>query len=116
MKRELTSRAGRYPPQVKKTTYAAADLILSVSDSRVPIDTSDLRNSGRVEMQKEGRLTVAAVLYGGIGRTDEYAVVVHEDMDAYHPVGQAKFLESAMKDSQKAVTDKIITDLHIERI
>lgn len=49
-----------------------------------------LRASGAVAVDREsGEVAV----HFGQGASEEYAVIVHEDMDAVHDDGQAKFLE-----------------------
>jgi uncharacterized protein YyaL (SSP411 family) len=38
-----------------------------------------------------------------VGYTADYAVYVHENLEAYHPVGQAKFLEVAVRRHRRDV-------------
>jgi hypothetical protein len=35
-----------------------------------------------------------------VGYTQAYAIYVHENMEAKHPVGQAKFLETPLRENQ----------------
>lgn len=62
-----------------------------VARERAPVLTGNLRNSGYTRQATP--LTVA------VGFNAAYAVFVHENLEAYHPVGQAKFLESALSDN-----------------
>lgn len=79
------------------------------SISMTPIRTGNLRRSHRIigPYQSEGYVHVSIGVGGGPGSgnlegngTNElpvwYAVNVHENLDSYHPVGQAKFLETAV--------------------
>lgn len=77
--------------------------IMAASVGLVPVDTSALRSSGYVlppEFQHDG--VVVYLGYGGPAAkinpktgesTDSYALYVHENLDAFHKVGTAKYLE-----------------------
>jgi len=57
-----------------------------------PVDTGVLRASGIVLPAVLSAVGVTVEMgYGG--NASSYALEVHEDLDAHHPVGQAKFLE-----------------------
>lgn len=70
------------------------EAIIATAKARTPVDTGVLRASGTV-LSPEVRGTEIAVTAGFGGAAQAYAVVVHERLGAHHPVGQAKFLESA---------------------
>lgn len=65
----------------------AVEVIFEASQLAVPVDTGQLKASGRIE--GEG-------LHRTIRYTDPVAAIVHEDLRANHTNGQAKFLETAM--------------------
>jgi hypothetical protein len=69
--------------------------VLGVAQERTPVDTGNLKGSGFV--RKEGKLSVS------IGFGAAYAIYVHEDLEAKHTTGQAKFLESALRDNRDAI-------------
>lgn len=90
------------PYAAKKRLSAAGNEILNNSNSKVPRDTQTLVGSGyyavvgrRLEV---GYANASTDLYNPKSRqfASEYAAIVHEDLNAKHPVGQAKFLESAI--------------------
>lgn len=64
-----------------------AEVLLEESLKLVPVDSGALRDSGKV--------VDGAVVYDA-----PHAVTVHEDLDAQHANGQAKFLEAAARDRQ----------------
>ena len=65
---------------------------------RTPIDTGDLVNTVvTFGPEFRGNQVMAGTKAGG-GRVD-YAVYVHENLEARHPVGQAKFIESTYRES-----------------
>lgn len=66
-----------------------------VAQQRTPVDTGNLKNSAYT--RKDGKLRVA------IGFGAAYAIFVHEDLEARHETGQAKFLESALRDNRDAI-------------
>ena len=64
-----------------------AETIMTDSKQRVPVDTGVLRASGFVQPVEDG----VRLAYGGAA--SDYAIYVHENLDANHPVGEAKYLE-----------------------
>jgi hypothetical protein len=71
------------------------------SQIRTPIETGNLRASHRVVSEEHGDIFEVAVGCGGIspsGENLDYAVPVHERLDVHHPVGEAKFLEKAVRE------------------
>lgn len=55
----------------------------------------------RQEVTKEWPVTVV------VGFSQYYALIVHEDLEAYHRVGQAKYLESAFYDLKQEIKDLV---------
>lgn len=86
------------------------EAVMTVAKERTPVDTGALRGSGTVLKPKIGTTSVT-VEAGFGGAASEYAVVVHERMGVNHPVGQAKFLESAflerVKDIPKNIAERV---------
>ena len=91
----------------KKATTAACREIMSESLKQVPRDTEALASSAFYEVKHAPDYGFEAILgYGRGGEVnpktgvpvEDYAVVVHEDLEAKHPVGKAKFLEDPIRD------------------
>lgn len=62
---------------VRRACYAEATVVLNESKRLVPVDTGNLRASGRVEPPKtQGSVTTIEVSYGGAAAP--YALYVHE--------------------------------------
>jgi hypothetical protein len=78
----------------------AAEHILGVSVENTPIEEGTLRRSTTVS-------TDPATFTAAVSVDTPYAVVVHEDMQARHKTGAAKFLERAMN-SEVQVAAEII--------
>lgn len=86
-----------------------AEEIMELSKSLCPRDTGALVNSAFVEVTK-ARKSSPEVTFGYSGKTfnekrgvysSTYAVIVHEDLDARHSRGEAKFLEKAVNQYAK---------------
>lgn len=93
----------------KKATRQACEEILAESLRQVPKDTNTLAKSAFYEIQGKYRNFTAIIGYGGNGdpinpktgrAASDYMVVVHEDLQARHPVGKAKFLEDPVREYQ----------------
>ena len=94
----------------KKATKAACEEILEESLNEVPRDTNNLANSAFYDIHGSYRNFTATVGYGGNGdpvnpksgqSASDYMVVVHEDLEAAHPTGKAKFLEDPVRRYQE---------------
>jgi len=71
------------------------------SQKIVPVDTAALKNTARTDSKGTGSNTDVIVHYGaGV----EYAVYVHEDMNAKHKQGKrAKYLEAIIREKKKEI-------------
>lgn len=97
--------------------YLEAQGIISQSQQLCPVDTGALRSSGYVEEPtREGDVMRVELGYGGPASkrnpktgeaTDDYAVFVHENLEAHHPVGMAKFLEIPFNAAQSGMPNRI---------
>jgi hypothetical protein len=97
----LSSLAGLGPEVIAAADAAIereAEYELSITKEFVPVATGNLKASGRVERSE--MLTVD-IVYGGPAGSGgpeqeldvDYAVPVHENLEAHHPNGMAKFVE-----------------------
>jgi hypothetical protein len=96
--------------KVAGSTYAATEEacedIMKESLRQVPRDTETLANSAFYNIQEAKDYGYEAILgYGGSAINPktgvpvmDYAVAVHEDLEAVHPIGKAKFLEDPIRD------------------
>lgn len=97
----------------KKATIAAAEEIMNESKRQVPKLTETLLASAFYEVTRRTDTSAttwayeALLGYGGNGDpinpltgepASSYMVVVHENLDVYHPVGKAKFLEDPVRE------------------
>jgi len=94
----------------KRATKAAAKEIFENSQKQVPKQSATLARSGYYEIRGYRRDFEAVIGYGGNGnpinpatgeRASEYMVAVHEDLEAKHPNGKAKYLEDPVREYQQ---------------
>lgn len=120
---ELASSGRATPQRIGQGLWEVGQNIMAASQELVPVDTGNLRASGHVELPRQVAGEVQVVLgYGGpagsgnFGGTTNpedagYALRVHEDLQAHHVVGQAKFLEAAYIDYSPRVVPHLLSVL-----
>lgn len=84
----------------KAAVTQSGENILAESQLEVPVDTEALKESGRLEIKKRKYGFTADITYGTVGinpkskkSTNVYALEVHENLEAHHTIGKAKYLE-----------------------
>lgn len=107
---ELGSRlgelAGDIADQAGAALRAEAEIEMTEAKRRTPVLTGALRASGHVTGPRwYGRDVSVQMLFGG--PAIDYAVKVHEDLEAFHRVGQAKFLESVLNESAPYLAERV---------
>ena len=112
--KDMQRRLGQAATDLQKRQMTAlrqeAEIEMKESKKRCPVYSprrgeyvdhigGTLRASGHVQPVKQwlGKTSVNLV-YGGAA--EDYAIVQHETLDYHHNVGQAKFLESVLMESQ----------------
>lgn len=83
-----------------------AEIEMTEAKQRTPVDTGALRASGRVSGPVVKAKDIEVRMEFGNASVD-YALVVHENVDAFHAVGQSKFLESTLVESMPHLPDRI---------
>jgi len=86
--------------------YAGGNVIMEEAKRRSPVDTGTLAGSGYVTLPEMDGSDVV-VEFGFGGPAESYAVRQHEDLSYRHPVGQAKYLESAMDDKAQEASETV---------
>lgn len=102
MRNQLHRLSERFPKVVMGALYQEAQIEMTESKKRCPVDVTPptphpglLRSTGKVHQPEQHGETLSVTLSYGT----DYAVYVHEILENLHPVGQAKFLESVLKES-----------------
>jgi hypothetical protein len=107
---EMIQKAKRadadYQQRLKRAMREEAEIEMTEAKRRTPVDTGALRASGHVEgPDKNGQTFDVTWVFGGAAAP--YAIYVHENEEAFHPVGQAKFLESVVNESRSSMAARL---------
>lgn len=115
MAAKIRSISTRFPDEVAKALYQEAQIEMTESKRRVPVDTGTLRASGHVqEPVRSGKSVSVMLAYGGAA--EQYAVIVHEDLEAHHAHGQAKYLESVLRESAPYMRKRVAARINLNDI
>lgn len=96
LSRKLQTASTNGPQAMGQALVETAEQVMTVSKTDyVPVDTGALRASGHVQPAVWQGAKVE-VEFGFGGPAAPYALYVHENLTAHHPVGQAKYLESPL--------------------
>lgn len=97
----MIRRVQQLGPRARQQAREAAERtgrdVLAASRPLVPVETGELRDSGTVIVEETSDGAAATVVY-----TASHAAAVHENLEAVHKVGRAKFLEGPLVDSSES--------------
>lgn len=116
MAAKIQAIAIKTPIKAAAALFIEANIEATEVRRRIPVDTGALRASTEVSKPKvEAGVAIAdievIISVGGPGVT--YAIPVHENLDAFHKVGQAKYLESVIMESAPFMTRRLAKRLDI---
>lgn len=123
-----------------KQLYLEGSGILAQSQPLVPVDTGALKASGYVtEPQNHGGEIVVTIGYGGVAGAAQdhsaaaaiyqgavaavnrvardpagYALYVHENLEAHHPVGQSHYLSVPFNQARAGMTNRIVEGMNAD--
>jgi len=98
--------AGDQVDAVARAQFIETEIEATESKRRVPVDTGNLRDTIHATgPSMDGGQVTTAVVAGGPAAP--YAIEVHENLDAFHPVGEAKYIESVLRESKPFMRDRI---------
>lgn len=111
MKAKIAALAASAPMIAERALYREASIVLLPKmQDRTPVKFGILRASGFVEKPtRRGRTIVVYISFGGPAAP--YAWIVHEDLDAHHNVGQAKFAESVLNEEENNIPTRVMRDI-----
>jgi hypothetical protein len=115
LKQRLVRMASLIPGEVSKALYAEAQIEMTEAKRRTPVDTGALRASGEVSKPVVSGREISVLLQFG-GSAAGYAIYVHENLEAVHPVGQAKYLESVLLESAPFMAERVGRRIELSRL
>jgi hypothetical protein len=99
-----------YRRSAPKRVYRGANTMMTKMKQRTPVATGTLRDSGQVdEPVWQGDTLYETLGFGGAA--EDYAVHVHENLRARHAHGQAKFMESVLKEDGDKFIDEVVAGI-----
>jgi len=114
MRRKMAAMAAKIPGAVGAALYSEGLIEMAESMMRTPVKTGALRASHETmppEYTKGGTEISVTIKVGGPAAP--YAKVVHEDMEALHRTGEAKFLENTIKESAPFISKRVAARLKV---
>ncbi len=118
MRKKLERAKVAIPNEVARALYLETEVEAKEVKRRTPVDKGPLRASIHVQgpyiVYLKGRRVIYTRITAG-GPSALYAVYVHEDLDAYHKVGQAKFLESTIMESRPYMAARVAKRVELNR-
>lgn len=115
MARRLKKVVDLVPSEVAKAMYLEMEIEATECKERTPVDTGALRASEHVTLPEQGLKKISVSIVAG-GATAPYAIKVHEDLEAHHPVGQAKFIESVLDESAPFMAERIARRVDLSKL
>jgi len=109
---ELITKGGvRAALAMGQSLYREGAEAFAASQREVPVDTGILRGSGQLSKPfLMGKDLVVEIKYGGAAA--DYALIVHEDLEARHNQGtKAKYLEDPVKRQVIGMGDRLLADI-----
>ena len=115
-RQSMSSRLGNvvknYDTKVGNALYAEFGIEEVEVIKRTPKESGDLRDTiHRIGPRKTSNTISVLIVVGGPDAP--YAIFVHEDTEAFHKVGQAKFLESVIMESRSFIGARVARRLNI---
>jgi len=118
----LRKIADKFPDRVGAAIYQEAQIEMTEAKRRTPVDVTEnaphpgqLRASGHVaEPVREGRNISVTLSFGGAAK--DYAIYVHEMLENFHKIGQAKYLESVLNESRAYMAARIARRIDLNRM
>jgi hypothetical protein len=112
MQTKLNNVLKQYPDRVGQALYTEMGIELKEVVRRTPMQSGDLRKSEKLIGPSKDVNSIVVLIVAG-GPDAPYAIVVHEDLDAFHKVGQAKYLESVLLESRSFIGARVAKRLNI---
>lgn len=116
MNRRILNLQRALPDETERAAVRVAERrVLPAAIEYCPKKTGDLRESGAVGTAVRNGYEVSVPITFGSDNVD-YAGYVHENLEANHPIGQAKFLERAMNEEESSYAADLAHEVRLERL
>jgi hypothetical protein len=103
------------PQEIARALYQEVEVEVTEVKKRTPVDKGPLRASVHQEGPFfEGDRLYSKIVAGGVAAP--YAIFVHENLEAFHKVGQAKYLESVILESRAYMAARVALRMDMNRL
>jgi hypothetical protein len=121
MKAKLETKAKIYPPLVADALAEELEIEVVEMKKRTPVDTrpnaphpGQLRDGIHVEEPEIAGSKISCIVATG-AEAGDYALYVHENPDAIHPIGQWKYMQSVLDESTQHLANRIAARIHFDQ-
>jgi len=105
---------GGLKKEIMSALYIETEVEVTEVKQRTPVRYGNLQDSvHQVGPTQEGNTFYSEIVAGG--PSAPYAFFVHENLEAFHKVGQAKFLESVILESRPHMAARIARRIELRR-
>jgi len=115
MQRQLTALMKGMTNEAAAALFVEAQIERTESMKRTPVDVGNLKASHLVRPPVIRNTVDVSVTIGVGGPAAPYAIFVHEDLNVDHTSGQAKFLESTLKESAPYIAKRVARRIDLRR-
>lgn len=126
MQRKLRTFGRKYPDEAGRALYLETEIEATEVKRRTPVwnpenpvPAGHVPGSLRASVHVIGPIRVGDRVYTLIaagGTSASYALYVHEDMEAFHRTGQAKYIESVILESQPYILQRVAKRIVLNRL
>jgi hypothetical protein len=106
MKDDAKRFGKNFPDHVGRALYQETEVEATEVRKRTPVEYGNLRASEHVEGPIRQWRSIYTMIVAG-GPSAPYAIYVHEDPDAFHKVGQWKYIESVLLESRPFMAARV---------
>lgn len=106
---------GGIAKEIARALYQETNVELVEVKKQTPVDTAALINSEFVDGPHIKGRNIFCNIYAG-GPAAPYAMHVHEDLDAHHPKGKAKYIEDPINESAPYMPGRVAKRMDLNRI
>jgi hypothetical protein len=125
MQRRLRTFGRKYPDEIGRALYLETEIEATEVKKRTPVWNPDnpvphghVPGSLRASIHVIGPVRVGESVYTLIaagGTAAPYALYVHEDLEAFHRTGQAKYIESVILESAPYMMSRVAARVQLNR-
>lgn len=102
------------PDEFGRAQMAETQVEVKECQRRCPVDSGDMQSEIHAEGPfREGRRIITKIATGE--KSADYALIQHEDLDLFHKVGEAKFIERPLMESAPHMAARIAARIDLTR-